>query len=120
MITIGNCLEKMHAGEVFSIAVVSFDSKRPAKCGRRLEYPEAVLVWGDGGSERGNGVSERPMTALEQKLSGAALPTDRRNPNHADWYTRNIRIFQGGRPTAMVVKIHPPLILEFNGETTCP
>lgn len=120
MIAIRKCLEKMHAGEVFSLKVVSYDERRPNKCGRVLEYPEATLVWGDGGSDRKASAGERPMTALERRLSEADMHEMRRDPNHAEWYTRNIRILQGGQPTAMMVKIHPPLIIEFNGETTCP
>ncbi len=120
MITVGNCLKKMHAGERFSLKVVTYDERRPHKCGRVLEYPEAMLMWGDGGSDRKGSAAERPMTALEQRLAGTDMPKIRRDPNHAEWYTRNIRILQGGQPTAMIVKIHPPLIIEFNGETTCP
>ena len=120
MITVGNCLKKMHAGEVFSLKVVAYDERRPNKCGRVLEYPEATLVWGDGGSDRKGMSGERQMTALEKRLSDAGMQKIRRDPNHADWYTRNLRILQGGQPTAMIVKIHPPLIIEFNRETTCP
>lgn len=125
MITIGKCLEWMHSGKPFSLTAVSYDERRPAKCGRVLVYPEAVLVWGNGGSDRTNGTAaERPMTALEAKLSMPAASdkasAGKRNPGHSEWYTRNIRELQDGAPTAIIRKIHPPLIIEFNGETTCP
>lgn len=120
MITIGKCLEWMHSGKPFSLKVVSYDSRRPKKSGRVLEYQEAVLMWGDGGSDRTASASERQPTDLERALMGALGTPDKRNPNHSEWYTRNIRILQHGEPTAMLVKIHPPLIIQFNGETTCP
>ncbi len=110
----------MHAGEVFSLKVVSYDRRRRDKCGQVQEYKEAMLVWGDGGSDRASKQPERGLTALERAVIGAGVEVDRRNPNHADWYTRNIRILQQGQETEMIRKIHPPLIIEFNGETTCP
>jgi hypothetical protein len=119
MITISEVLEKMQAGAVFSLKVVSYDRRRKAKSGKIVEYPEAALVWGDGGDDRTKKRSaERAPTALERQLSG--LDEHKRNPNHSGWYTRNIRLYQGGIPTEAVRKIHPPLIIEFNGEKTCP
>lgn len=120
MITIGQCLERMHAGEVFSLKVVSYDRRRRDKSGQVQEYAEGVLVWGDGGSDRTDRKPERAPTVLERALAGGDAEIDRRNPNHAHFYTRNIRVLQNGSPTEMIRKIHPPLIIEFNGETTCP
>lgn len=123
MITIRECLEHMHAGEVFRLKVVSFDKKRPVRCGIVHEYPEAVLMWATApdGSESAKAMpGERPMTELEKRLIGADAAAIARRPHHADHYTRNIRLLMHGQPTEAVVKIHPPLIIEFNGETTCP
>lgn len=119
MLTIKKCLEIMHAGEVFSLRVVSYDRRRKDKTGQVQEYPEAQLVWGDGGNDRAQPKSERQPTDLERALAGY-VEVDKRDPRHADWYTRNIRILQQGQPTEMVRKIHPALIIEFNGQTTCP
>jgi hypothetical protein len=119
MISIAEVLEKMHAGGVFSLKVVAYDRRRREKSGKIVEYVEAGLVWGDGGDDRTkNKTAERAPTALERQLSG--LDENRRKPNHSGWYTRNIRLYQGGIPTEAVRKIHPPLIIEFNGEKTCP
>lgn len=110
----------MHAGEVFSIKVVTYDRRRRNKCGQVLHIEQAALVWGDGGSERTQkSAGERPPTPLESALASMASGGER-DPNHAHHYTRNIRVYQNGQPTEMIRKIHPPLIIEFNGKTTCP
>lgn len=120
MITLRECLEAMHSGAVFSLRVVTFDRRRKDKCGKVVEYPQASLVWGDGGNARSRkALAERAPTALERALSGMD-DMDKRDPNHARWYTRNIRLYQQGLPTEAIKKIHPALIIEFNGETTCP
>lgn len=118
MITIRECLEIMHSGESFSLKVVSFDRRRKDKTGQVQEYQEAQLVWGDGGNDQVKPQGERPQTDLERALGGTVM--DKRDPHHADWYTRNIRILQNGQRTEMLRKIHPALIIEFNGQTTCP
>lgn len=120
MITIRQCLEIMHAGEVFSLKVVSYDRRRKDKTGRIQEYPEAQLVWGDGGSDRVRPPGERQMTPLEQALSTSQTEQDKRDPKHKFWYTRNIRLRQNGLETEVIKKVHPPLIIEFNGQITCP
>lgn len=119
MISISKCLEVMHSGAVFSIRVVSYDKRRRNRCGRVLEYPAAMLVWGNGGKGKAKKRSERALTALEKSLLVA--PTEiKRDPNHAIHYTRNIRLVVDGLPTEAVQKIHPPLIIQFNGITTTP
>lgn len=84
-----------------------------------MYFEEAVLMWKEAETAQKVPHGERPMTALERRLTGIE-DAERRNPNHQQHYTRNIRILQRGQPTEMEVKIHPPLIIEFNGETTCP
>lgn len=122
MISIRKCLEIMHSGAVFSLRVVTFDKRRKDKTGQVREYAEAVLVWGDGGKERAKKHGERPMTALEKSLltTPPSFSEIKRNPNHAAHYTRNIRILMDGQPTEAMVKIHPALIIEFNGQITTP
>jgi len=119
MLSIRQCLEIMHSGAVFSLKVVKYDKRRKAKTGQVMEFEEAKLVWGDGGSDRVVMKGERDPTALERSLM-AVRQDHSRNPNHAWHYTRNIRILSSGLATEMMVKIHPPLIIEFNGQTTTP
>lgn len=123
MYSIRQCLEIMHSGAVFSMKVVSWDERRRDRCGKVLEYPEAVLVWGNLKTSRGPGrEKERDLTSLEAALLGAGAGVDRirRNPQHALHYTRNIRVLVDGRPTEVVRKAHPILIIEFNGKKTTP
>jgi len=122
MISIAKCLEVMHSGAVFGLRVVSYDKRRRDRCGIVQKYLEAVLVWGDGGKERTIRKGEREQTPLERSLIGADATQDdwKRNPNHATHYTRNIRVLMDGQPTEVIKKIHPALIIEFNGLTTTP
>lgn len=118
MLPIKECLKIMHSGAVFSLSVVSFDKKRPHKSGIVTHYPEAVLVWGEGGDiQKGREVGARPKTQREARLSG--LPAGKQ-PDHQGNYTRNIRLVANGFKTESLVKIHPPLIIAFNGQPTCP
>ena len=111
----------MHSGAVFGLRVVSYDKRRRDRCGLVQEYHEAVLVWGDGGKDRTVRKGEREPTALEQSLVCAMPSQDwKRYPNHATHYTRNIRILVDGQPTEIIKKIHPALIISFNGQTTTP
>jgi hypothetical protein len=119
MISIKECLQIMHAGAVFSLKVVSYDKRRKDRCGRVLEYDEAQLVWGDGGKDRVRAKGEREPTALERSMM-APIVDNSRQPNHAWHYTRNIRLLSQGLHTEAIVKVHPPLIIEFNGQTTTP
>jgi hypothetical protein len=120
MLSIKQCLAIMHSGAVFSIKVVSYDKRRKDRRGRVIYYPEARLVWGDtqGGNTPPPG--ERPLTELEKSLVGAAVVVHTRKPNHKWHYTRNIRVYDNGTPTETLLKIHPPLIIEFNGQITTP
>lgn len=120
MLSIKQCLEIMHSGAVFSLKFVTYDKRRKDRRGRVIEYPEAQLVWGDGGKDRVKVKGERPPTALEKSLMAAPPPDTSKDPQHAWHYTRNIRILSAGQPTEAIVKIHPPLIIEFNGQTTTP
>ena len=116
MISIKDCLKKMHAGERFSLKAVQWDERRKEKRGKVLEVACAQLVWGDGGNDRATRM-ERPMTEHERKLSGIVLPI-KKDPNHSANYTRNIRMIVDGLQTEMIIKIRPLLIIEFNGQTT--
>lgn len=107
----------MESGQAFSMTVVSFDRKR--KTGGAIQhYPEAKFIQSIDelelvpGDIFGGG---RDLTPKEEKQVKAV-----RDPHHRKWYTRNIRILQNGHPTAIKKKIHPPLIIEFNGQKVAP
>lgn len=113
----------MHSGAVFSLRVVSWDERRKDRRGQVLEYKEAVLVWGIASTTPPTGAAlltkERDMTPLERSLTGESdAQAWKRNPNHAEHYTRNIRVLVDGQPTEVIRKVHPALIIEFNGQTT--
>lgn len=107
----------MHSGAQFSLKVTQWDQRRKEKRGKLLEVECAVLVWGDGGNDRALRVGERAQTDLEKALIGGN-DVDRRNPNHQSHYTRNIRLVVDGMLTESILKIHPVLITEFNGQIT--
>ena len=110
VITVGQMLKQMETSIRFSITVISYDRKRKTG-GEIKESPEACLVMADKEKlERG-----RPKTAEEQEREGQMLSAEKK-PAHYLWYTRNIRLLQAGTPTALIRKIHPPLVVEFNGK----
>lgn len=110
MITIAQCIEFMESGKPFSCKVVSYDLKRKSG-GKILEYDEAILVQNTKEEEEEAG---RPRTNRETQVQ--RLTEMKRNPSHRKWYTRNIQLLQDGFPTSLIKKIHPPLIIEFNGD----
>lgn len=110
MITLKEALAHMDSGKPFSLKVVAFDKKRRSG-GQILEYPEAVLLQSSNAEEQG----KRGATRLEQ-LRQQAYEQASRKPNHGTHFTRNIQLLQDGHPIAIVKKIHPALLLEFNGQ----
>jgi len=48
-------------------------------------------------------------------LGGSSSKSRAKNPNHYENYTRNIRAVEGDR----LIKIHPLLVTEFNGQKIC-
>lgn len=106
----------MESGQAFSLKVVAYDRKRKSG-GQIKDYPEAVLLQ----VEEDEIVSEdifrgnRPNTQKEAQQIRMV-----KEAHHRKWYTRNIRILQNGHPTSIIKKIHPPLIIEFNGQKVTP
>ena len=105
-------LATMEEGQPFSMVVVTYDRKRK-KGGQIKEYPEAILVQADQKQQ-----TNRPLTAIEAKVD--RLTQIKKNPHHHSHYTRNIQLLQDGHPTSLIKKIHPPLVLEFNGQKVMP
>jgi hypothetical protein len=59
----------------------------------------------------------RPATKAET----AVLDIGKKyQPNHQPNYTRNVRLTSAGTPTSIIKKIHPPLLIEFNGKIVVP
>ena len=105
----------MESGKSFSCKVVSYDRKRK-KGGVVLHYPEAELVKASD-ADKEDSLQRMPTKMEQQHLQIEAI---KRNPHHKKWYTRNIRILQDGFPTAIIKTIHPPLLIEFNGQNVFP
>lgn len=87
MLTIMNTWEKRGERVPFSITWVKCDEKQGTG-GEKITLDQAVLV--------GNAHSK----------------SEKRNPNHFENYTRNIRAYEGDR----IMKIHIPLVTRFNGK----
>lgn len=101
-------LAQMETGMVFSCKVVSFDRNRK-KGGTIVTYEEAVLVQREEKQKK----KSRSRTLHEKQKE---LEETRKNPRHKSWYTRNIRLCVNKAPTSIIKKIHPPLVVEFNGQ----
>lgn len=95
----------MKSGAVFSCTVLSYDRRRK-KGGEVIEYHEAQLY------QQGT-KNVTNMTAIERKI----YERNQRKPNHGVNFTRNIRLLQAGYPTDILRKLHPPLVMQFNGKT---
>jgi hypothetical protein len=110
MISFREISNVMNSGQVFTCKVVTYDQKR--KSGGEVKEYRAILMQADK-----QGPKLRPMTPRE-KLKQSV---DKRNPNHKQWYTRNIRLVtHDNYETTIVLKIHIPLIIEFNNQTVTP
>jgi hypothetical protein len=130
IITVKQCLEIMDSGKPFYCLVVTYDRQR-RKGGRIMEMDAQIEKkgahdWQLPSREIGTRPEEqpaaaaRPMTDYEAKLAALSAPDDTsRNPNHKHWYTRNVRVLVNGHPTD-IVKIHPPILWEFNGMQVVP
>lgn len=108
MITTQEILAYLESGQSFSMKVVAYDRKRK-KGGEIKYYPEAILV------QKTENKPTRPPTKIEQQKT--ELEQLKKDPHHKKWYTRNIQILQNGFPVGITHTIHPPLIIEFNGDT---
>lgn len=107
-ITVKDMLLEMETGAPFSMTVVSYNAKHK-EGGKVIEYGEAVLL----STEKKPTTAGRPLTPHEE-LGYRKEAAKRKAPNHRRWYTRNIRVLQNGHPTAIIRKIHPPLVILFN------
>ncbi|MEM6772305.1 MAG: hypothetical protein AAF597_17145 [Bacteroidota bacterium] len=111
-------LKVMETGRVFSMRVVTYDRRRSTG-GKVKYYPEAILVQPQ---KEAASNANRPLTPAEMKAIEFWNETKggHKDPHHKQFYTRNIRMMQNGHPTGEQKKIHPPLVLEFNGKRVLP
>ena len=103
-ITLLDMLKEMETGAVFSLTLIRYDRKRKTG-GQVVTYDEARLYQ-----------PAQKSTSSVNAHRMAAIKTSRR-PNHGQWFTRNIQLLQDGYPIDMIRKIHPPLVVTFNGKT---
>lgn len=113
MISIKQCLEALHRGDTVSLEVVTYNKRRPETSGRLLVIESCQLMWGKEADADAPAPSRQPGKA-------PVVPKVKRNPNHADHFTRNVRVVTNGLLTEIIHKIHPPLIVKMNGQTVCP
>jgi hypothetical protein len=111
IISISDCLKRLEAGEVATLEIWLYDRNR--KKGGGIDTLTCKLL-----QKAEETVTECRVSSVEQQLSSAK--TDKRSPNHGFFYTRNVRIMVDGHPSAVIRKIHPPLIKSFNGIKTVP
>lgn len=121
IITVKAMLSEMETGAMFKIAGVTYN--RSKKIGGDLYDYQAILLRGDNNPLATaqqddivpNPGEQRPLTAAETKTV-----YDRRNPNHSQYFTRNVAICQNGQRTTMIRKIAIPLIVYYNGKIVVP
>jgi len=102
-ITIRQMLDEMKAGVICSLTVITYDRKRKSG-GKIKHFPEMRLY--EEGMELG-----RPLTEAEKKAF-----RKKKAPRHGRHYTRNMVVMQNGTPTSIIRKIHPPLVMRYNGK----
>lgn len=108
LISIRDMLEDMEMGQPFSMKVVKYN-KQAVTGGNILEIEEAFL--------RKKSSINRPKEITDPATREGGQS---KAPNHFKNYTRNIRLLKNGGPTNTIVKIHPPLVLEYNGKKVVP
>ena len=103
----------MDAGKPFSLTAVSYDARRMENTGELKIYDEAVLL---AHVNKLQGFETARGTTRVEKLT---LGTPRK-PNTDVHFIRDIQPLTGGIPMGHPVRIHPRLILFFNGKKVMP
>ena len=90
----------------FSLKCITYDAQKKTG-GEILTIDKAIL------SEAGKRAAGSPRNAAQEIINQErSVGRRKRNPGHHDNYTRNIEVLPGGN----IRKIHPLLIIEFNGQ----
>lgn len=121
IITTSKALQIIQSGQPFTFQCVTCDRAR--KRGGKIIEGEAKLLIKHEAPEIDEGpAAARPMTDTEAKRASLSLPTpdNSRNPNHHLHFTRNIVMLADGHPVHPPLKIHPPLLIKFNGLEVVP
>ncbi|MCA0334483.1 MAG: hypothetical protein LCH44_11110 [Bacteroidetes bacterium] len=112
-ISIRQMLMELESGKVGSMQFVTYN-KTLNTGGKIKVIEEGYLMHKD----RELGKQMRREEEAETDLPKTEIKT--RNPKHYMHYTRNIHILKNGVPTGQMIKIHPPLVLIFNGKKVVP
>ena len=108
VMTITEALRLLESGAVVSVNLVRFDKKRRLKNGEILAFDavrkESAAKIDDATAER---EAHRQNIAAAERISRGS---------QYDNFTRHVRVYHNGRPTAQIIPIHPPLIREMNGK----
>jgi hypothetical protein len=115
IITVAQALAILDTGQPCHVVCVTYDRSRK-KGGKLLELDCRL----EKKATTDSTIGQRPPTEFEAKLAALKEPGGSKNPNHQQWYTRNIRPLANGHPLTDLVKIHPPLLVQFNGMTVVP
>jgi len=103
IISVRKMLEDMEQGNIFSLQVVKYDKKSKTG-GDLMVIREGFLSIPD---RMGSGGAPY-HTAIDTPAT--------KSPRHWIHYTRNVKLLQNGAATGKIVKIHPPLVLIYNGK----
>ena len=119
VISVKDCLAKMDAGEVFSFKCITYNKQK--KSGGKIEESfEARLLVKDTRIPTAETIANREARNAKRKTKYGTDWMTMKNPNHRKHYTRNIEVMFDGHPTGHIIKIHPPLLIEFNGIPVTP
>jgi hypothetical protein len=126
ILTFKDCLAAMDKGEAFSVTYLTYDEKRPDNTGNLRHLDEAMLLV-HAGKLYGLG---RGITKIEegtaQNVGGASsLPdvesTEKNTKKVSSrYFIRDIQPLTGRIPVGHPVRLHPRLILFFNGKKVMP
>jgi hypothetical protein len=120
ILTFKECLDAIDKGEAFSLTCVTWDEKRPDNSGNIRVIDEAMLLVHAGklyGSGRGTTKAEEggePQAASDKPL------VTTKKVDTSLFFIRDIQPLTGGIPVGHPIRVHPDLILFFNGKKVMP
>ena len=117
MITTRQALDILGSGRIVALTFITYDKSKDDRSGRIIHLEEAQLVRKH---LKPKTVLEPVAAQLAVEVPNEPISETRRNPQHQRNYTRNVRKMQNGFPTAIIRKLHPPLIIAVDGEIVVP
>lgn len=130
LISVRQMLSEMETGVPFRIKGVTYNRKQ--RSGGEVYEFEAQLIQAEEGVKHNPRTDpQRPLTHTEQHPYGRpyvvapnrptmGAPRSTTNPNHLQWFTRNVAICQNGQRTSIIRKVHIPLVVYYNGKIVVP